>query len=278
MFFRWLEARRDLCNVFVIHDLLSLDYPEYFVPSNLAVFRRRLETAFKYGNAFVVSTQAVRMRLREELARQGSPDRPIHVQPFASPLEGAASGPTGFHQSEGHPYFVMLGTIEPRKNHLLLLHLWRQLIAENPNAPRLVVVGVRGWEHDQIVGLLDRCFTLRTHVVELSGLPSVNLLKLLHGARGLLMPSFDEGYGLPLVEALSVGTPTLASDIPVFREVTQGRATFLSPLNGLDWGAEIVKLAEEPQYYKAQCSKALQFNAPTWQGYFSEVEDFLASL
>ncbi len=230
VFFRWLERRDDLRRVFVIHDLLSLDYPEYFSPSNLDVFRRRLATAFRYADAFVVSTQAVGERLRAELERQGAPDRPIHAQPFASPLQGAeAAEPV----SEGHPYFVMIGAIEPRKNHLLILHLWREMAARNLNAPRLVLVGARGWENEQIVDLLDRAPALRAHVVELSGLRDADLSRLLRGARALLAPSFGEGYGLPLVEALSLGAPVIASDIAVFREVTQRCARFLSPSTAL---------------------------------------------
>lgn len=59
------------------------------------------------------------------------------------------------------PYFVVLGTMRPRKNHLLLLHLWRQLVAElGDGAPQLVVIGQRGWECEQVVDLLDRCTAL----------------------------------------------------------------------------------------------------------------------
>jgi glycosyltransferase involved in cell wall biosynthesis len=278
LFFRWLEKRDDLRRVFLIHDLLSLDYPEYFRASNLEVFRRRLATAFRYADAFVVSTQAVAARLSAELKRQGSPDRPIHVQPFASPLEGAAVPSAHEAASDGHPYFVMIGTIEPRKNHLLILHLWRRLAARDPGAPRLVIVGARGWENEQIVDLLDRAPALRAHVVELSGLPDADLSRLLCGARALLAPSFDEGYGLPLVEALSLGAPVAASDIAVFREATQSCAKLLSPLDGPAWRDEIVRLSENGEYYRQRREQARQFVAPTWEGYFQGVGGFLRTL
>jgi glycosyltransferase involved in cell wall biosynthesis len=146
IFFRWLKRRDDLCNVFMIHDLLSVDYPEFFSPANLDIFRRRLSTAFLHASAFIVSTQSVKRRLEEELHRQGSRPRQVHVLPFPSPLEGSGRASPADTVWRGHPYFVMLGTVEPRKNHLLLLHVWRRLVAENPQAPRLVMVGARGWE------------------------------------------------------------------------------------------------------------------------------------
>jgi glycosyltransferase involved in cell wall biosynthesis len=277
IFFRWLARRRDLCNVMMIHDLLPLDYPEFFWPANLPIFRRRLATAFRHASAFVVSTHAVKARLELELSRQGAPRRPIHVEPFPSPLEGANIERTSGSDLRGHPYFVVLGTIEPRKNHLLLLHLWRRLVSQ-PGAPRLVLVGARGWESEQVADMLDRCFSIRRHVLEIAGLRSADLAELLRGARALLMPSFDEGYGLPLVEALSLGTPAIASDIAVFREVTQGCATFLSPIEGPAWEREVSRLATDQDYAVRKREEAARFRSPTWSAYFRRLDDFLRRL
>ncbi len=278
IFFRWLKRRDDLCNVFMIHDLLSVDYPEFFSPANLDIFSRRLATAFLHASAFIVSTQSVKRRLEEELHRQGSRLRPVHVLPFPSPLEGSGRASSADTGRRGHPYFVMLGTVEPRKNHLLLLHAWRQLVIENPRAPRLVIVGARGWETEQVADLLDRSATLRGHILELSGLSSPDLVDLLRGARALLMPSFDEGYGLPLVEALSTGTPVVASDIAVFREVTQERATFLSPLNGEAWRGVIKRLTIDEDYAAVKRAEARLYEPPIWSSYFKELDRFLAGL
>ena len=121
------------------------------------IFRRRLATAFRHASAFIVSTETVKARLQRETVAAGIAPRPIHVQPFPSPLEAAARPqPARREPWRGHPYFVVLGTIEPRKNHLLSLHLWRRLVAERPGAPRLVLVGARGWESEQIADMLDR--------------------------------------------------------------------------------------------------------------------------
>ena len=111
------------------------------------------------------------------------------------------------------PYFVVLGTIEPRKNHLLLLNIWRRLAEQQRSPPKLVIIGTRGWENEQVLDVLDRSVLVRPHVVEGSGMGDRGLMRLLANARALLMPSFAEGYGLPVVEALSLGTPVVASDI-----------------------------------------------------------------
>src|SRR5262249_11541030 len=144
-YFEWLAARPDVDGVFMIHDLLPLDYPEYFEPGEAEKFRARVTTALRYGRAFLVSTEAVRQRLQREIAARGLSPRPIWAQPFPPPL---ADSPAAARAS-GHPYFVVVGTIEPRKNHLLLLNVWREMARRMAAPPRLVVVGARGWENEQ---------------------------------------------------------------------------------------------------------------------------------
>jgi glycosyltransferase involved in cell wall biosynthesis len=93
------------------------------------------------------------------------------------------------------------------------------------------------------------------------------------------MPSFAEGYGLPIVEALSLGTPVVCSDIPVFHEVSQNRAMFLSPLDGKGWLKVIEQLnAGDCSLHRELLAEAGCFVAPTWNSYFSKIEEFITSL
>ncbi len=274
-FFAWLGGRPDVAGVFMIHDLLPLDYPEYFAPGEADIFRARIGTALRYGRAFLVSTEAVRRRLEREIAERGLAPRPIWAQLFPSPLaDFAAPAP---HLTR-HPYFVVIGTLEPRKNHLLLLHLWRELAKGGAMPPRLVIVGKRGWENEQVLDLLDRSKALAPHVLEVSDLPSGDLAALISGARAVLAPSFDEGYGLPIVEALALGTPVVASDSEAAREVSQGRATLLSPIDGAAWRREVERLASDDAYQGAQRARASGFVAPSWRDYFASLDVFLAHM
>src|SRR5262249_22522618 len=117
-----------------------------------------------------------------------------------------------------YPYFAVLGTIEPRKNHLLLLNFWSRLAATLSAPPRLLVIGPRGWENEQVLDMLERSRRLRGLVEEHNALSDAQVGSVLSRARALLLPSFAEGYGLPLAEALASGIPVLCSDIAVFRE------------------------------------------------------------
>jgi glycosyltransferase involved in cell wall biosynthesis len=276
-FFAWLAKRPDVDGVFMIHDLLPLDYPEFFEDGETEKFRARIDTALRYGRAFLVSTEVVRRRLQQEMAARGFEERPIWAQPFPSPLAAFTPSLSALRRPK-HPYFVVIGTIEPRKNHLLLLNVWRALVRYSPNPPRLVIVGERGWENEQVIDILDRCETLAPHIAEVSGLGSRDLADLIAGARAVLAPSFDEGYGLPIVEALSLGAPVVASDSPAAREVSQGRARLLSPVDGERWRVEIERLATDDHYYAEQQARSAGFRAPNWRDYFASLDQFLAGL
>jgi glycosyltransferase involved in cell wall biosynthesis len=142
------------------------------------------------------------------------------------------------------PYFVILGTIEPRKNHMLLLQIWREL-SQLQAAPRLCIVGKRGWENENVFDMLERCLPLKGCVFEFSGLTDFEVQTLLQDAKALLFPSFAEGLGIPVLEAAALNVPCILSDIPVFREIAPPGTVFLSPLDGIGWKREILALADD---------------------------------
>jgi glycosyltransferase involved in cell wall biosynthesis len=276
---RWLERRRDIDGVFFVHDLLPLQLPEYFRPSEYLRHKKRLTTLARRGRAAIVSTETVRASLARHLSELGRSDMPIFVAPLApDPIFAAIEAPAPY--ADDTPYFVMCGTIEPRKNHLLILLVWRDLVDRlGEKAPKLILVGERGWENEHILDLLDRSPRLQRHVVEVAGLPTPSLKRLLAGARALLMPSFGEGYGLPVVEALAVGVPVISSDIPVFREIGDGRLTMVDPTDGPRWRDAICAFAEERSADRARSAANIAgYESPTWRKTLVGVEAFLVDL
>lgn len=278
-FFRWLDARPDVKPVFLVHDLLPVDYPEYFKPGYDRLFRRRFDTIVRHARGLITTTQVVADRVAREYRHRGLPLPPMRT--VALPATLPASDPTSLSDPllAQAGYFLIVGTIEPRKNHLLLLNTWRQMIERGGTPPKLVIVGARGWENEQVLDVLDRSARLRPFLIEAQGIGDEALATLMANARALLCPSFAEGYGLPVVEALSVGTPVVASDIAVFREVSQGRALFRHPLDGPGWRSAIEALADRNSTISIEArAEVARFEAPRWTRYFEDVDAFLASL
>jgi glycosyltransferase involved in cell wall biosynthesis len=178
------------------------------------------------------------------------------------------------------PYFVMLGTIEPRKNHWFILHVWRRLVEQlGAAAPKLVVIGRRGWECENVVDILERCESLRGVVIEETHCSDAQLHAYLQHAQALLFPSFVEGYGMPLAEALALKVPVLASDLGVFHEIADDIPDYLDPLDGPGWLAHIHAYAQPHSPERdAQLSRIERFREPTWAEHFEHVDGFLETL
>ncbi len=233
--FTWLEERRDVRAVFFVHDLLPVTLPEYFCVAEFERHQARMRNVARFAAAAVVTTGTVAADLAAHMAGLGRRDLPIFVRP--TPISPTFSTPRVVEPDfAGHPFFVLCSTIEPRKNHLMILAAWRALARRlGPATPKLVLVGTRGWHYDPIIDLIERSPPLRDHVLEVNGLSTPGLKRLIDNAQALLMPSFGEGYGLPVHEALAAGAPVIASDISAFREIDAPGIERVSPLDGEGW-------------------------------------------
>jgi glycosyltransferase involved in cell wall biosynthesis len=198
---------------------------------------------------------------------------PAVVAPLAPALGARPDGVAPLN----HPYFVVVGTIEPRKNHLLLLNLWRALVAEmGKDAPHLVVIGQRGWDCENVVDLLERSEPLQGVVHELNDCADAELATYLAHARALLFPSFAEGYGIPLVESLMLGTPVIANGLPVFREVAGNIPDYVDASDETGWARAVRDYLQPASTRRqSQLQRMEHFVTPTWERHFERVESLL---
>jgi len=267
------EQARFLC---LVHDLIPIDYPEYARPNGAALHMRRIETIAALADAVIVNSAATGMSLKPWLEKAGRAV-PTHVALLGThDMPAALAG----EPIPAEPYFLCVGTIEPRKNHLLLLNLWRAMAESMPAdaVPRLVIVGRRGWENEQVIDMLERCPALVGHVEERNGCSDGALRDLLRGARALLLPSFAEGFGMPVTEALSVGTPVICSDLPALREAGGNAPDFIDPLDGPGWRAAILDHFRGGPLYTAQRERLTAWRAPTWDDHIAIVRDAIEAL
>jgi len=271
----WLR-QKGLRPVFMVHDVIPVTHPEYCRPREQQRHARRLDAMLSAASAVVTNSRATLRGLTEYAVNRGLTMPPATAAPLAAtPFEASAD-----IRPLAAPYFVMLSTIEPRKNHSMILQVWRRLIQQHgANAPRLVIVGQRGWECENVLDLLERCDLLRGFVLEKSVCSDAELAAYLRHAEALLFPSFVEGYGLPLVEALSLGVPAIASDLPVFREVADDVPEYLDPLDAIGWLRCIESFCQRNSVLRAnQMLRMSKFVAPTWAGHFEVFEQLLREL
>lgn len=257
-----------------LHDLIPLTHPEYVVPHSIPKHRQRMAQMSACADLVIANSEYTRDAFVSYLENEGL--QVPHIVSAHLGIEdtwrGRENEPKG-----ADPYFVVLGTIEARKNHLLLLNVWRELAARmGASAPKLHVVGRRGWEAECVEDMLERCPSLKGLVFERPSLADHELQELLTGARALLFPSHVEGFGLPLAEALASGIPVIASDIPVFREIAAEIPDYKSTLDGCGWLELIEDYAGPGSVLRERQLQRLKDFKPTyWEDHFRILEAVL---
>ena len=254
--------------VCLIHDVIPLAVPHLTRPCQTARHRKRIATVAALGDAVIANSAATRIALNAHL-----PDRNIPVA--AAPL-GIDLPPVIARTHDDAPYFVCIGTLEARKNHILLLDVWQHLAADRTRVvPRLLLIGQRGFGGERII---DRLGALREIVIERPDVPDKTLAALLRGARALLFPSLAEGFGLPVAEALSLGVPVLCSDLPALRESGAGVPDYLDPHDTAAWHQAIVDFIADSPRRQAQLERLEGWRPPLWSEHFAIVDRLMASL
>lgn len=269
-------AVQDVSPIFFVHDLIPISFPEYCREGELQKHIVRMNTVLDIGAGVICNSI-----FTQDALTSYALGRNRHMPPTVTALLAPAHLPAPSEtRLENAPYFVMLSTIEGRKNHWMILQVWRKLVEHfGAAAPKLVLIGRRGWECENTFNLLDRAIDLKSHVIELAGCSDQELATWLRHARALLFPSFVEGYGMPLVEALDNGIPAIASDLSVFKEIAGDVPEYVDPIDGHGWVRHIIDYSRDdsPQR-QAQLTRISTFNAPTWVTHFEIVDAFLERL
>jgi glycosyltransferase involved in cell wall biosynthesis len=271
----WVLRRR-MRPVFMVHDLIPITHPEYCRPGEQKQHAQRVAAMLTHAGGIITNSQATLHKLQQFAQAHALPTPPA----IAAPLAPARLRTNGESPPLAQPYFVVLGTIEPRKNHLLLLQLWRDMAARlGARTPHLALIGQRGWECENVVDMLERCEALKGIVHELPVCTDAELTRYLRHARALLFPSFAEGYGMPLVEALMLGTPVIANRLEVFNEIAGDVPEYVDAMDGPGWIAAIEEFcaADSPRR-NAQLARMARFQVPTWDEHFGRVETLLEQL
>lgn len=204
-----------------VHDLTAVHFPELCTRDTLQ-YPTLLRRALDDGAWIHAVSDAVRAEIIEHFG--ADPDRVVAVHNGFTPAAGG--DPAAGRRLAGHESFVLaVGTIEPRKD-LPTLFRAIDLLADDGHDVPLVHVGHDGWGLDAADAARD-AMRHPGAVIRLGGRPHTELMDLFAAARVFAYPSRYEGFGLPVLEAMSAGVPVVASDIPAIREVAGDAATLV---------------------------------------------------
>lgn len=175
----------------------------------------------------------------------------------------------------GRPFVVYCSTLEIRKNHQLLLHIWDRLREDvGPDRlPLLIFVGAWGWGTEKVRLLVERNWRLRGHVRVLLQVSDAELTWLYRNARFSVFPSYAEGFGLGAAESLSFGTPVIVSDCPALLEATEDLMPAYSPYDFRSWYDELRQLVVDDVRLEQLRAAAQQFRGPGYDTFARAVRE-----
>ncbi|ODM45866.1 hypothetical protein A9320_27145 [Ruegeria sp. PBVC088] len=185
------------------------------------------------------------------------------------------------HDLDAGGFVLMVGTLEPRKNHEFAYRLWRELHKRHPGAVLpLVFVGQPGWNMEGFTEMLAEDVGLPHRAIRiLTDVDDEALGVLYETCRFTLYPSHYEGWGLPVVESLNHGKPCLTSDAPSIVEAAQGAADTLPLMDGEAWMARALALMTDADTYAGALARAEAFGGYSWEEFRANLlADFEAFL
>ncbi|MCI9321755.1 MAG: glycosyltransferase family 4 protein [Lachnospiraceae bacterium] len=252
-----------------IYDIISVTHPQYCLERGVYNFMDFIGAHLQYADDIIVNAKATVDELKK-LAIALKVELPLcHVVPL-----GANFNENGVVQDNqvteelrrivsDRPYILMVGTIEPRKNHKLVFNAYKAGLKDL--GYNIVFAGYIGWNMEDFETELKAHPDYNKRIFHFAGLGDQAVTYLYQHARFLAFCSYTEGFGLPLIEGLMRGTPVVAADIPVSREVA-GDYCIWFPQDDEQKLCDIVRYYHENEDEYSERKKMIKgFEYVTWE-------------
>ena len=214
--------------VFTVYDVSYWMHPEFTTEDNRLICQNGVFAALKRADGFLFISDSSRREFERILP--GWLER--HGKPWAVTLLGSREHPArpdaSARPARDDSYWLAVGTLEPRKNYETLLDAMDLYWERSPRRIPLHIAGGGGWKSDALKQHLTK-LEAQGRVKRLGYVPDADLLRLYAGARALVYPSWHEGFGLPVLEAMGQGAPVICSDRASLPEVGGDAALYVDP-------------------------------------------------
>ncbi len=234
-------------SIAAIHDIGYERFPELYKPWQPIYHRYFLRRELKECSTIITISEFTKKEIEDVC---GPVRVPIAITPLAydtekffSPLPQKDSSRVRVAYDLTRPYFFFIGRLEKKKNIFGLLDAFAQFAKTN-SSHDLVLVGPWGFGKEAVERRIQASLANRIH--KLSWVPADDIPALMAGATALVFPTFYEGFGIPIVEAMAVGTPVITSKGGAHEEVAGGAALLVDPYNTEEIAHSLTELASNP--------------------------------
>lgn len=262
--------------VVTIHDCMPLALPQFFPLEQVRLWQGGV-------NALQSSTDQI-LAVSENTKRDVSrylPNLEGNVTTFhlgdnflRSPIKPRAQSDLN-RIGLSEPYVLMVGTIEARKNHILVVKTWRELLGSGAKLPKLVFAGKWGWKVDSLVDEIAGLQSEGDHLRIIEGPTDTELAALYHGAMFTVFPSKYEGWGLPVRESLFYGRICIAAKNSAITEASDGLADEFESDSQAELTRVILKYLDPVKRCKREAEIQSRFQVTDWEMTWTQIKAIL---
>ncbi len=272
-----------------VQDIIGVTHPGFCPGDDVLNFLDFIGAVVKYADEIVVTSHATKGAVKELYGKLEAPCPSIQIVPLGGDFK-RNSQKTSKRYAEGHrdrkmdknnrtdrniireeiikiaesgPYLLMVGTIDPRKNHKLLLDAYDGGLKELPM--HLVIAGHKGWDVDDFLERMEGHEDFGKGIWHVNGALDEEIDYLYQHCYALAFPSYIEGYGLPIIESMVRGVPVIAADTPINMEVGGEYALYFGQDQPEELVNTVAELISNPEKYQAIKGKLKNFAPPTWE-------------
>lgn len=235
--------------VVTIHDLAYYAYPEEFLKKDLYKLIHWTAASIRKARTIIAVSDMTRQDIVRHFPTAKDKVKVIH-NGYTQPTQLPDTNVLTKLQVVKHKYLLFVGTLQPRKNVLTLIEAYKLLLDQHQEL-RLVIVGKKGWLYESIIARAQE-LNISDMVIFTGYIPENDLQTLYRNALCYINPSFYEGFGIPILEAMSHGCPVIASQTASLPEVGGDACLYIDPDTPLDIVTHVQKLLNDTELRKKQ--------------------------
>lgn len=254
----------DVTVMTMVHDVMPVIFPEWFADRQVRAFSQWLYAHLDQSRMFLTNSTRTSTDL-ERLAKQRGIDlgKSMVKVTLGANFSETAARPIDL-PTEVTRFLLIVGTVEPRKNHELVLDAWERITRNEPGLG-LVLVGKEGWMVDELIERIRTHPQFNRTLLWLGGIDDSELTWLYQNAFVTVIPSFYEGLGVPVIEALLNGCPVICSTGGALPEAGGGFAELIEP-DDPDGLVELLQLhLKDPDHHSRIVDRVRSYEPPSWR-------------
>lgn len=274
--------KRNVTVVAHVYDVLPITYPQYFQAKTVYAFMDYIGAQLLYADCIIVNAETTKQAILDLCERLERKAPKIYVNYLGVDQKEQHLSTENIVREElvnsikSDKVILMVGTIEPRKNHKLLLKAYDEGLKELGYT--IMIAGAVGWKTEELMTTIREHEDYGKHIFHFTNLNDQEIAYLYKKAKFVAFLSYAEGFGLPIIEALQHKTPVIASATPINQEVGKHYCDYFTQDRAKELCEIVLKYEENPQLYEDKIRGIEEFKSDSWQESAENIKGILESI